>query len=171
MTKQVLYGTIISKEGIPIETRTGFLISQIKQVQGRVFQRLLAECGVEEFNGPQGNLLYLLWQADSVPIADLVKRSGLAKNTLTAMLGRMEAAGLVTRTPGSGDRRQVIIRLTPKARGLEGKYHQVSQQMNCLFYQGMSQEDAQTLDRLLDRVLANLEAQEKKMKLKKREDG
>ncbi len=32
-----------------METRTGFLITQIKQVQGRVFQRLLEDCGVEEF--------------------------------------------------------------------------------------------------------------------------
>ena len=171
MTKKVLCGTIYLKEETTIETRTGFLISQIKQVQGRVFQRLLADCGVEEFNGPQGNLLYLLWQADGVPIADLVKRSGLAKNTLTAMLGRMEEAGLLTRTQDSGDRRQVIIRLTPKARGLEEKYNQVSQQMNRLFYQGMTQEDARTLDGLLDRVLANLEGKEKEMKSKKRKDG
>lgn len=136
-----------------------------------MFQRLLAECGVEEFNGPQGNLLYLLWQTDEVPIADLVKRSGLAKNTLTAMLGRMEESGLITRRQDSGDRRQVIIRLTPKARSLEEKYNRVSQQMNRLFYQGMTQEDAQVLDGLLDRVLANLEAKEKEMKSKKRKDG
>ena len=43
-----------------MQTRTGFLISQIKQLQGRVFQRLLTESGVEEFNGPQGRILYVL---------------------------------------------------------------------------------------------------------------
>lgn len=140
-----------------MQTRTGFLISQIKQLQGRVFQRLLTESGVEEFNGPQGRILYVLWQEDGVPIASLVQRTGLAKSTLTAMLSRMESAGLITRGPGKADGRQVIIRLTPRARGLQEKYDQVSQQMNSLFYKGMTQQDAEALDALLDRVLANLQ--------------
>lgn len=139
-----------------MQTRTGFLISQIKQLQGRVFQRLLTESGVEEFNGPQGHILYVLWQQDGVPIASLVQRTGLAKSTLTAMLSRMESAGLVTRGPGEQDGRQVMIRLTPRARGLQEKYDQVSEKMNSLFYKGMTQEDARDLDALLDRVLANL---------------
>ncbi len=139
-----------------MQTRTGFLISQIKQLQGRVFQRLLTESGVEEFNGPQGRILYVLWQQDGVPIAKLVRETGLAKSTLTAMLSRMEASGLVTRCPGQQDGRQVIVKLTPRARGLEEKYDQVSERMNSLFYQGMTQADADALDALLDRVLAKL---------------
>lgn len=140
-----------------METRTGFLITQIKQLQGRVFQRLLTESGVEEFNGPQGRILYVLWQEDGVPIARLVRETGLAKSTLTAMLGRMESAGLITRGPAEADGRQVIIRLTPRARGLRERYDQVSESMNRLFYKGMTQQDADALDALLDRVLANLQ--------------
>ncbi len=140
-----------------METRTGFLITQIKQLQGRVFQRLLTESGVEEFNGPQGRILYVLWQQDGVPIAKLVRETGLAKSTLTAMLSRMESSGLITRCPGEQDGRQVIIKLTPRARGLEEKYDQVSQRMNSLFYKGMTQEEAYALDALLDRVLATLQ--------------
>lgn len=155
------------KGGKGIETRTGFLISQIKQVQGRVFQKLLAGSGVEAFNGPQGRILYVLWQEDGVPIARLVQGTGLAKNTLTAMLARMESCGLVTRRPSQEDRRQVLIHLTPEARELEGAYQQVSQRMNQLFYQGMTQEDAALLDGLLDRVLENLENCEREMKRKK----
>ena len=73
------------------------------------------------------------------------------------MLARMESASLITRGPGESDGRQVIIKLTPRARGLQQKYDQVSQQMNSLFYDGMTQEDAYTLDGLLDRILANLQ--------------
>lgn len=140
-----------------METRTGFLITQIKQMQGRVFQRLLTESKVAEFNGPQGRILYVLWQEDAVPIARLVQQTGLAKSTLTSMLGRMEDAGLITRGTSVQDGRQVIVRLTSKALGLQAKYEQVSEQMNKLFYQGMNQEDAATLDSLLERVLANLQ--------------
>lgn len=140
-----------------METRTGFLISQVKQVQGRVFQRLLTESGVEEFNGPQGRILYVLWQEDGIPIARLVQQTGLAKSTLTAMLTRMEHVGLITRDSSSADKRQVIICLTDTARGLQDKYEQVSEEMNQLFYRGMTQKEADLLDGLLDRVLANLQ--------------
>ena len=57
-----------------MDTRSGFLISQIRQVQGRVFQRLLQDCGIEAFNGAQGRILYVLWQEDGIPIAVLVKK-------------------------------------------------------------------------------------------------
>lgn len=140
-----------------METRTGFLITQIKQMQGRVFQRLLAQSKVDEFNGPQGRILYVLWQEDGVPIARLVQQTGLAKSTLTSMLARMEDAGLITRGTSEQDGRQVIVRLTGKALGLQEKYEQVSEEMNQLFYRGMTQEDAAVLDGLLERVLANLQ--------------
>ena len=70
----------VGREVRPIETRTGFLISQIKQVQGRVFQRLLAASGVEAFNGPQGRILYVLWQEDGVPIARLAAAQAAIKS-------------------------------------------------------------------------------------------
>ncbi len=138
-------------------------------MQARIFQRLLSESGVEEFNGPQGRILYVLWQEDQVPIATLVQKTGLAKNTLTAMLARMESAGLLLREPSPADRRQVLIRLTGKARGLEGKYNQVSEEMNQIFYQGLTQEDANLLDSLLDKVLDNLDACEKARKYVKKD--
>lgn len=147
-----------------METRTGFLITQIKQVQGRVFQRLLDDCGVNAFNGAQGHILYVLWQEDRVPVAALAKSTGLAKNTLTAMLARMEAQGLVARAPGDRDHRQVLISLTEKARGLQEKYEQVSQEMNRLFYRGLTQKDAELLDGLLDKILLNLEECESRLK-------
>lgn len=150
-----------------METRTGFLITQIKQVQGRIFQRLLDSCGVDAFNGAQGHILYVLWQGDGVPIAALVRGTGLAKNTLTAMLARMEAQGLITRETSPQDRRQVLVFLTPKARSLQTQYDQVSQEMNRLFYKGLTQEDALLLDGLLDKILHNLEGCEARLKNQK----
>ena len=123
-----------------MESRTGFLISQIKQVQARIFQRLLQESGVEEFNGPQGRILYVLWQKDEVPIVELSQKTGLAKNTLTAMLGRMEDSGLIMRKAAESDKRQSLISLTDKE---------------------FTQKEVTELDRYLDRILGNLEQSER----------
>lgn len=140
------------------------MISQIKQVQGRVFQRLLQDCGVEEFNGPQGRILYVLWQRDGVPIVELSQKTGLAKNTLSAMLSRMEEGGLLTRRAGETDRRQSLVALTEKARGLQAKYDEVSQQMNELFFSGFGETEITELEGYLDRIVKNLEQTEKKLK-------
>ena len=144
--------------------RTGFLITQIKQVQGRVFQRLLERCGIDAFNGAQGHILYVLWQEDKVPIATLSRKTGLAKNTLTAMLAHMEAQGLLVRKANPADGRQVLVALTEEARELQGPYERVSEEMNALFYQGLTQADAALLDSLLDKVLLNLEECEARLK-------
>ena len=147
-----------------METRTGFLISQIKQVQSRVFQRLLQSSGVAEFNGPQGRILYVLWQRDGVPIVELARKTGLAKNTLTARLNRMEESGLVARRASPADRRQSLIALTEKAGSLRNQYEDVSQRMNEVFFQGFSPEEARALDGALDRILENLDRTERILK-------
>jgi len=147
-----------------LDTRTGFLISQIKRVQGRVFQRLLQNSGVEAFNGPQGTILYVLWQRDGVPIVELSQKTGLAKNTLTAMLRRMEESGLISRLASEADRRQSLIVLTEKARGLQAQYDEVSQRMNDLFFDGFSQAEINQLDGYLERIAAHLEQVEKSLK-------
>lgn len=142
------------------ETQGGFLISKIKQVQGRIFERLLNDAGIMEFNGAQGRILYVLWQADNLPIIELSKRTGLAKTTLTGMLDRMESQGYVVRMPDKSDRRQLLIALTDKSRGLQDAYNRVSQQMSALFYRGFTREDIQIFESTLKRILNNLNERE-----------
>ena len=143
-----------------METRGGFLISQIKQIQGRIFERLLSNAGIEAFNGAQGRILYVLWQKDGLPIVELSRKTGLAKTTLTGMLDRLDSQGLITRCADSADRRQIIIRLAEKAKQLNSDYTRVSQEMNRLFYRGFSNDDIIHFENTLKRILKNLEESE-----------
>ena len=147
----------------------GFLVTQIKQVQGRVFERLLQQQGLVEFNGPQGRILYVLWQEDRLPIVELSRRTGLAKTTLTAMLDRMETLGLLLRTRDEGDRRQQRVALTDKSRALSAAYERVSAQMTRLFYRGFSEAEIRAFEQKLQRILNNLEAVESGRELRKEE--
>lgn len=144
------------------KTNGGFLISQIKQIGGRVFEKILAESGIDAFNGAQGRILYVLWQTDGIPIVELSNKTGLAKTTLTSMLDRMEQSDLIRRTYNKSDRRQVIITLTGKASGLRTKYNRVSDEMSELFYQGFQDEEIERFESDLTRILHNLEEREEK---------
>lgn len=143
-----------------MEKRGGFLISQIKQIQGRIFERLLSNAGIEAFNGAQGRILYVLWHKDGLPIVELSRKTGLAKTTLTGMLDRLESHGLITRCSDSADRRQIIIRLAEKAKQLNSDYTRVSQEMNRLFYRGFSNDEIIHFENTLKRILKNLEESE-----------
>lgn len=138
------------------KTNGGFLIGQIKQRQARIFERILADHGIQEFNGAQGRILYVLWQADHIPIVELSKKTGLAKTTLTSMLDRMEQAGLISRVYDSTDRRQIRIALTNKAQQLNATYTQVSDQMTELFYEGFTEDEIKQFEDYLTRILSNL---------------
>lgn len=138
------------------KTNGGFLISKIKQIQGRVFEKMLAEHGISEFNGAQGRILFVLWERDDIPIIELSRKTGLAKTTLTSMLDRLESSGHIMRAFDPKDRRAVRIRLTERARGLRGKYDKVSAEMNEVFYGGFSDEEILAFEGSLGKVLENL---------------
>lgn len=139
-----------------IKTNGGFLITQIKQIQGRVFEKLLVKYGIEEFNSAQGRILYVLWQEDNLPIIELSHRTGLAKTTLTSMLDRLEAKGLLYRTIDKKNRRQIRIVLSDMAKSLENKYNAVSDEMSEIFYRGFSDEEINELESKLNLILKNL---------------
>lgn len=134
----------------------GFLISKVKQVQGRVFEKLLTEHGVDAFNGAQGRILFVLWGEDGISISDLSEKTGLAKTTLTSMLDRLEASGHIRREPDPADRRRVFIHLTDAARALQTDYDTVSARMNLLFYSGFTDSEIITFENALTRILQNL---------------
>lgn len=138
------------------KTNGGFYISKIKQIQGRIFERLLDEQEIAEFNGAQGRILFVLWENDDIPIRELSEKTGLAKTTLTGMLDRLESQELAVRTYSAEDRRTVRIRLTQKARKLRKKYDKVSEQMNKIFYRGFSDEEIFSFESALGKVLENL---------------
>lgn len=143
-----------------METKGGFLISRIKQKGTRIFDRMLAESGIDAFNGAQGRILYVLWQKDEISISSLAAQTSLANTTLTAMLDRMEAAGLIVRTPDPKDRRNRLIALTEKAKSLQEDYTKISEQMNEMYYIGFSEEETMQFESYLLRILTNLEKEE-----------
>ncbi|NLU32270.1 MAG: MarR family transcriptional regulator [Clostridiaceae bacterium] len=139
------------------ETEGGFLISQIKQISGRIFEKIISDSGIDAFNGAQGRILYVLWKKDHIPIIELSRKTGLAKTTLTSMLDRMEASGLITRHFDKSDRRKIIIALTDKSKGLQEEFDRVSKQMNEIYYRGFSDDEIRQFEDSLRRILGNLE--------------
>ena len=144
-----------------MNTKGGFLISRIKQVGGRLFDRMLADAGIDAFNGAQGRILYVLWQGDGISISQLSSQTSLANTPLTSMLDRMEHSGLIRREPSPRDRRQQLIFLTVAAFSLRDDYERISQQANERYYRGFTEDEIRVFEGYLQRVLNNLEEGDK----------
>lgn len=154
---KVPYSIILYREVNVIKTYGGFLISQIKQLQGRVFEKMLKESGVDAFNGAQGRILYTLWEHKRLTITEISRLTSLAKTSLTSMLDRMEEIGLIERTPDKQNRRQIFVSITEKAISYRDAYDRVSEQMNKLFYQGFTEKEITDFEDTLRKIIVNLE--------------
>ncbi len=139
-----------------MNTNGGFLITKIKQIQGRVFEQLLQQHQIDQFNGAQGRILHVLWKEDNISISDLASQTGLAKTTLTSMLDRLEKAGYLTRIFDKEDRRKINIKLTQESRVMKDQYDLVSEHMNEIFYEGFTESEIMEFEKYLERILSNL---------------
>lgn len=132
-------------------------MSQIRHLSERVGERLLKESGVDVFNGAQGRILYVLWEHGKLTITEIGRLTSLANTTLTSMLDRMEAGGLIERIPDKKNRRQIFISVTEKAKGYREKYDWISSKMSELFYNGFTETEITDFENQLRKILKNLE--------------
>lgn len=88
----------------------------------RVYKPLLDGLGLTY---PQYLAMVLLWERDDQTVGDLGERLFLESSTLTPLLKRLEALGLVGRSRDPADERQVRIRLTQEGRALREKAREV----------------------------------------------
>ena len=84
----------------------------------RLYRPVLAELGLTY---PQYLVMLVLWEESPQGVGDLGRRLYLDSGTLTPLLKRMEAAGLVSRTRDGADERRVSIALTHAGRALRDK--------------------------------------------------
>ena len=63
------------------------------------------------------SILSTLWRLGPMPAVKLAAEEGLQPQSLTRLIQGLEDAGLISRTPGETDRRELVISVTPS--GLE----------------------------------------------------
>ena len=134
----------------------GFLISKIKQISGRIFDKKLKSYGIGDLNTAQGRIIFSLWQRDNMPITELARKTALGKTSLTSMLERLEQSGYIVRKMDGQDKRKTIIALSEKSRSLEKRYSDVSKEMTSLFYDGLTENQIDDFENTLKHILSNL---------------
>jgi len=130
---------------LDLDAQFCFAVYSAGHALNRAYKPLLDELGVTY---PQYLVLLTLWAEDGQSVGGIGERLMLESSTLTPLLKRLEAAGLIRRTRNPEDERQVQVRLTPRGRRLREKAQKVPKAIL-----KATQCDADTLERLRVRLV------------------
>ncbi len=106
------------KEEFKLDNQLCFRLYTASRLISQAYHPLLSEYGLTY---PQYLVLLVLWEKDAQPVNDIAKRLFLETNTVTPLLQRMEKEGILTRSRGKKDARQMIVNLTEAGKGLREK--------------------------------------------------
>ncbi|MCV0439206.1 MAG: MarR family transcriptional regulator [Hydrogenophaga sp.] len=107
---------ISSDQALRLDHQLCFALYSASLAMTKLYKPLLDEIGLTY---PQYLAMLALWERDGATVSELGERLHLDSGTLTPLLKRLEAAGLVTRLRDVQDERRVLIRLTAAGRRLK----------------------------------------------------
>ncbi|KQT14108.1 MarR family winged helix-turn-helix transcriptional regulator [Ramlibacter sp. Leaf400] len=119
MTKQ---GTALKDQALRLDNQLCFALYSASLAMTKLYKPLLDELGLTY---PQYLAMLALWEEDGLSVSQLGERLRLDSGTLTPLLKRLEAAGLVTRLRAVEDERRVHLTLTPAGRKLRARAEKV----------------------------------------------
>lgn len=108
----------LSNQSLRLDNQLCFALYSTSLAMTKLYKPLLDELGLTY---PQYLALLVLWEHDGVTVSELGEQLYLDSGTLTPLLKRLEAAGLLSRLRDTADERCVLIRLTDAGRKLKGR--------------------------------------------------
>jgi DNA-binding MarR family transcriptional regulator len=139
--------------GFAIDESLGYLVNQLAKKLAASFNERLAEYGLTT---TQWGVLACLWREDGLSQRDLSRRTGTDPATLTEMLKRMEARGLVRRVRDPDNNRLQRVYIAERDTTLRDTLTADATAVNRLATAGFSDEERAQLLRLLRRALSNI---------------
>lgn len=143
----------------------GYQALQIRLLNGRIFQKLLSKEPDAQYRSEQGKILTVLWQKEDgrATATDIALASGLANNTLTSMIKKLEDQGLVTVVQCDQDKRKKFVVLTELGWEQKEIGDRVSKELGEIFYQDFSDQEIREFEAYQERIISNLKAKENEL--------
>jgi DNA-binding MarR family transcriptional regulator len=115
-------------EMLKLDNQLCFALYSSSLAMTKLYKPLLEPLGLTY---PRYLAMLVLWESDAVTVSELGQRLQLDSGTLTPLLKRLEADGLLQRQRDSADERRVLLHLTPAGRALKARALKVPPQVVC----------------------------------------
>lgn len=144
--------SIARDTSLTLDAQLCFALYSAHLAMGKVYRRYLADLGLTY---PQYLVMLVLWEHDGLTVTALGDRLYLDSATLTPLLKRLQALGLLARDRAAHDQRQVLVTLTQAGRTLKSRALHVPASVMCAT--GCAPAQAQTLKTELEALRAHLQ--------------
>jgi DNA-binding MarR family transcriptional regulator len=113
-----------ARNPLSLDQQLCFALYATSLAMTKLYKPLLEPLGLTY---PQYLVMLVLWEGDGVTVSELGSRLALDSGTLTPLLKRLEALGLVRRLRDSADERRVRLQLSADGRALKARARAVPQ--------------------------------------------
>lgn len=107
---------------------------------------------VSEGKGSQKRILVVLSQSGAITQSELTERLGIQPGSASEVLGKLEAAGLITRALSEADKRTTDVRLTEAGEAAAKEAYAQRMARNAQMFAFLSEQEKAALLALLERV-------------------
>ena len=105
-------------ENLMLDNQLCFALHSTSLLMTKVYKPLLQALGLTY---PQYLAMMVLWEEDGLTVGEISSRLLTDPGSLTPLLKRLEAEGLLSRTRSREDERVVVVELTATGRALQDK--------------------------------------------------
>ncbi|MDO9347622.1 MarR family winged helix-turn-helix transcriptional regulator [Pseudomonas pergaminensis] len=140
-------------ESLMLDNQLCFALHSTSLLMTKVYKPLLQALGLTY---PQYLAMMVLWEEDGLTVGEISSRLLTDPGSLTPLLKRLEAEGLLSRTRSREDERVVVVELTAAGRALQDKAMGIPQ---CILgASGLELDQLRKLQSDLIALRANLQA-------------
>ena len=133
------------------------LMSRIREQANKLIVRELRQRGVEGIVPSHGEIMVHLFAAEECTMQNLAKQINRTKPTVTVLVEKLVACGYVVKEKSAEDNRVTLIKLSAKGWELKPIFEVISAKMNAVVYQGLCEEEAEMLEKVLTQINGNLD--------------
>lgn len=132
------------------------LISSIREKSAQYINSQLREKEIEGLINSHGTILSILYDYDGkITMNEIGKIIGKKKSTLTDLIRKLVELDYITREKSEKDSRAVEINLTEKGWKFKPLFEEISNNLLEKTYKNFSEEEKETLMRLLNKIRKN----------------
>ncbi|MGJ7497760.1 MarR family winged helix-turn-helix transcriptional regulator [Variovorax sp. RT4R15] len=140
-------------EAMLLDQQLCFSVYSTSLAMTQAYKPLLEDIGLTY---PQYLVMLVLWERDGLTVKSLAERLSQDSGSVTPVVKRLEAEGLLLRKRDKQDERNLDLTLTPKGRALREKGVKVNQSFAKVC--GLSTDDLATLRTGLTQLRSRLQA-------------
>ncbi|PWR74729.1 MarR family winged helix-turn-helix transcriptional regulator [Methanospirillum lacunae] len=128
------------------------LISRVREKANRLIVHELEEHGITGIVPSHGDILHFLYLEKCCTMKDLATKIHRSKPNVTVLVNKLVELGYVKKEKSTDDNRVTYISLTEKGESLKPVFIYVSKKLQKAVYGGLSDEESELLERLLQKV-------------------